>query len=420
MLKLTDEQKRMHAGEYGPGMQKAMTMLVKYANAFDAERMVRVGSVHSFPSLPIEFLSQMLEGVDEVRAFSSLHSTRASATRWAKAMGIRPEIVEQDSKLHEEQVRLYQKTGFLLTFTCAPYLAGNLLSKGMVFSWPGSSGIIIGNSLFGARGNRDAVPAALCSAVTGLTPEMLLNKPENRYAELLVHLEDGLNLDSFNTADFGALGYYIGAVAGSKKVAVLGIPAGLPFEKLKYFLSPLPVSGAVSLCHIVGVTPEAPTLEAALGDSKPVETISVGRKEMEEGYQRLNTAKTDQVDVVCFGCPHCTISEIKRIAQLLDGRRIKEDVRLWVSTAEAIYTLAQRMGFVDIIESAGGLVVTDLCIAGFPFSTLEVGVKTSATNSARAAHYQCRAAPAGGLGIDVLYGSTEQCVAAAITGRWGG
>ena len=419
MLKLTDEQKKMYDGGYGPGTQKATAMLVKYGNAFDAKRMIRVDSVHTFASEPIEFLSQMVEGLDEVRAFSSLHSARPAATRWARAMGIRPEVAAQEAKVHEERVKLYRKAGFLETFSCAPYLVGNMLKKGMTYSWPGSSGIVIGNSLFGARGNRDAGPAALSSAITGLTPEMLLNRPENRYAELVVRLE-GLDMESFSAADFGALGYYIGAVAGQKKVAVVGIPQGLPFEKMKYFLSPMPVSGAVSLCHIIGVTPEAPTLKAALGNGRPDETIKVGKKEMEEGYQRLNTAKTNRVDAVCFGCPHCTISEIRRIAQLLDGKKVKEGVRLWVSTAEAIYPLAKRMGYVDTIEKAGGLVVTGMCIMGFPFPLLEVPAKTSATDSARAAHYQARGGTAGGVGVDVLYGSTERCVASAIKGKWGG
>jgi hypothetical protein len=61
-----------------------------------------------------------------------------------------------------------------------------------------------------------------------------------------------------------------------------------------------------------------------------------------------------------------------------------------------------------------------MCIMGFPFSQMEVPAKTSATDSARAAHYQARGGTAGGVGVGVFYGSTERCVAAAITGKWGG
>ena len=419
MLRLTDDQKKMYEGGYGPGVRKAMSMLVEYGNAFGARRMIKVDSVHTFNNDPLEFLNLMLDGVNEVRVFSSLHAVYAPATRWARAMGIRPDVVEREGKLQEQKVKVFQKVGFLQTYTCVPYLSSNMLRRGMLYSWPGSSGIIIGNSLFGAMANRDAGPAALSSAITGFTPEMLLNIPANRYAELVVRIE-GLDMEKLSAADYGALGYYIGSVAESKKVAVLGIPKSASFEKLKYFLSPFPVSGAVSLCHIVGVTPEAPTLKAALGDHRPEETIRIGKKEMEEGYHRLNTAEGDRVDAVGFGCPHCTISEIKRIAQLLDEKKIKEGVRFWVATADAIYPLAKRMGYVDTIEKAGGLVVTDMCIMGFPFALMEVPAKTAATDSARAAHYQARGGAAGGVGVGVFYGSVDQCVAAAIKGKWGG
>jgi len=334
-------------------------------------------------------------------------------------MGIRADVAEQEARILKEKAAAFQKAGFLLTYSCVPYLSSNMLRRGTIYSWPGSSGIIIGNSLFGAMANRDAGPAALSSAVTGLTPEMLLNIPENRYAELVVKIE-GLVAENLSAADYGALGYYIGPIAESRKVAVVGVPAGTPFEKMKYFLSPMPVSGAVSLCHIVGISPEAPTLKAALGGRKAGETITVGKKELEEGYSRLSTAKNKKVDAVIFGCPHCTISEIKKIAQLLGGKKIKKGVRFWVTTSESIYPLAKRMGFVEAIEKAGGMVVTDMCIMSFPFALMDEPSRVVATDSARAAHYQSRGGLAGGAGAGILYGSTEQCVAAAIKGNWGG
>lgn len=419
-MQLSEEQKEMYDGNYGPGVQRAMDMLVRYGNTFGAKRMIRVDSGHVFPTDPFEFVNYMLEGVEEVRAFASLNVLYPSGSKWANGIGIPAEISETEIKVHENLVNLLKKVGVFPMFSCAPYLVGNILRKDVIFSWPGSSGIIIANSLFGARGNRDATAAALCSAITGLTPEMLLHKPENRYAELVVYLED-LNLASLSEADFGAIGYYIGSVGGSKNIALMGdFPPNLRFEKLKYLLSSMPVSGATSLCHIIGVTPEAPTLEVALGNGKAKETIVVGKKELEAGYAKLNTANTDQVDVVCLGCPHSTIWEIKRIAQLIDGKNVKEGVRLLVSTAEGVYSVAKRMGYVDIIESAKGQVFTDICIMNIPFPCLEYDVKSSATNSARCAHYQGRGGIGGGEGFNVLYGSTEQCVTAAITGRWRG
>ncbi len=409
---LTDEQKRMFEGERGPGIQKAMTMLVKYGEVFGAERVVQVDSCHA-GTRPLPFVEEMLEGVDRIRVFTTLHAGRAAASRYWRALGIKEEFHRQEGGALSAALKLCISKGFIPALSCAPYLVGNVVKVGDIFSWPGSSGIIIANSLFGARGNRDAFPASLASSITGLTPEMLLLKKENRRGQVLVLIDD-LDLENFTPADYGALGYYIGKFAGTRNVVVDGFPGRVPFEKLKYFLSPLPVSGAVSLCHIVGITPEAPSVEEALGKRRPEETITVGKEEFREGWESLHTAKTDEVEVVFFGCPQLSITEIGRIAQLLEGKKGADHVRLWVSTAESIYVLAKRMGYIEAIERAGGLVITDSCIMGFPYEHLETKASTAATNSARAASYQARS------GINIQYGSTEQCISAVVTGKWGG
>jgi hypothetical protein len=183
---------------------------------------------------------------------------------------------------------------------------------------------------------------------------------------------------------------------------------------LKALLSPMPVSGATTLCHIVGTTPEASTVEDAMGNRRPDVTINFGKAELRQGWQSLHTARTEDVEVVFFGCPHLTVSEIGQIARLLDGKKKADHVRLWLSTAGTVRALAERMGYLDIIERAGGVIVTDACIMGFPYDQLEDAAKTAATNSARAASYQAR------RGIGIQYGSFERCLDAAITGRWGG
>jgi predicted aconitase len=412
MIKLTDEQQRMYQGERGPGVQQAMTILVKYGNAYDAERMIRVDSTHTPPAFNLDFLTQILTGVSQVKAISSLHMTRICCTRWAGTVGVVPELAESACQAHNEGLDLFRKAGFLETFTCVPFLTENTLRPGMVFSWSESSAIVAGNSIFGARGNRDSAPIALSSAITGFTPEMLLHKPENRHAELLVELE-GLDVTSFTDADLGAIGFYIGSQAGDKIVAVTGFAPPLSYEELKYLMTPMAVSGAVALCHVVGVTPEAPTLEAALGGQSPRATIKVGPSELKQAYDALNTAKSDQVDTVLFGCPHATISEIQKIAHLLAGNKLRSGIRLWVLTADVIYSLAKRSGYVDVIQEAGGLVITDTCISDrfYGLYGLKEDLGVVATSSGKSAAYHTRA-------TQVHYGSTEACVASALTGKW--
>jgi len=411
-MNLSDEQKRMLDGEYGKGAQKALTMLIKYGEAFGAERLVKVDTCHAGSS-PLPFVKEMLEGVGQVRTLTTLHAGSAGASHYGQALGLRESYCRQETAVQEEAIRLCVNKGFIPTMSCAPYLAGNVVRPGSTFSWPGSSGALISNSLFGGRGNRDAFPASLASSITGFTPDMLLLRKENRMAQVLVHANSDLNLLDFNEADYGAMGYYIGAIGGMKNVAVAGLPKGLPFEKLKALLSPMPVSGATTLCHIVGTTPEAPTVDEALGNRRPQVVVEFGNRELRQGWESLHTAKTADVEVVFFGCPHLTISEIGLIASRLEGKRKADHVRLWLSTAGTVRTLAERMGYVDTIEAAGGIVVTDTCIMGFPYDRLNDAVKTAATNSARAASYQAR------RGIAIQYGSFEQCIGAALSGRWG-
>ena len=410
-MQLTDEQKRMYDGEYGPGTQKAISMLIEYGEVWDAERMVKVHNVDSIIGGG-EWLEQILEEVERVRAITTIHAGHSGGREYANSIGLKEEVFQLSEKTEKETLDICVPKGFIPAMTCTPYLVGNVPMPGRVFSWSGSSGIIIGNSVFGGRGNRDAAPASVASAITGLTPDMLLLKKEHRYGQVLFELED-LDVENFNEADYGAIGYYIGGIANAKNVVVNGIPENISFDHLKSFLTPQPVSGAVAMCHIVGVTPEAPTVEEALGHKKPEMTVKIGKKEYRESWESLHTAKTDDVEIVFFGCPQVSVGDLGEIARLLEGKKIADGVKLVASAANEVYTLAKRTGYTNAIEEAGGIIVRGICIMGFPYAQLEVPATTGATNSAKAASYQAR------RGINIQYGSFEDCINAAITGKWG-
>ena len=133
---LTDDQKRMYEGEYGPGMRKAMTMLVEYGEVFDAERMVKVSNAHTGLG-PEGFLEEMIEGVDRIRAFTTTHAAGAGAGRLSPAMGIKEEVCKQQAQALNKTLAVCVPKGFIPANTCAPYQVGNVPSPGTVFSWPG-------------------------------------------------------------------------------------------------------------------------------------------------------------------------------------------------------------------------------------------------------------------------------------------
>jgi len=420
---LTDEQKRMYDGEYGLGVQKSMDLLVRFGDAFGATRLAKVNYAHMSTNIPNDFLSEMTEGVDKCRTLCSLHAV-FNPKHWREKYGLVTKPGESiagglsttDEKEFIPRLSRLKALGFLPTFTCVPYIIGIVPRQRDVCIWTGTSGQVFSNSIFGARANREGMPSALSSAITGLTPEMGHLIDENRYAQLLIKVEDP-NVENWTIADYGALGYFIGALAGARNAVVVGLPKQLSIEQCKYLTSPLPVSGACTMCHIVGVTPEAPTPEVALGNKKPEETAVFGKKELKDSYDRLNTGDVDGTDLVVLGCPHLSIWELRELASLLDGKKIHQDVKLMIGTAKPIYTLANETGYTGIIEKAGGF-FENACTSVFnPLFFLGSRPRIAATNSARAAHYIVRLTEGR---TKVFYGDVHDCINAAITGKWGG
>jgi len=188
---------------------------------------------------------------------------------------------------------------------------------------------------------------------------------------------------------------------------------GLTMEQVKYLLSPLPVSGGCTMCHIVGITPEAATLDQALMGNGPVETISVSKQDIQDIFQKLTSAEGNQVDLVILGCPHLTIRELKNTANTLEGRKIHGSVRLMIGTSKPIHALAEAAGFVNTIEQAGGEFV-DICISvGNPLVYLS-GLKVIMTDLSRAAHYIQRMTDGK---VQTVYADSQACLEAAIAGR---
>ena len=112
-----------------------------------------------------------------------------------------------------------------------------------------------------------------------------------------------------------------------------------------------------------------------------------------------------------LGCPHASIDQFRDVARLLDGKKIK--THLWMFTSRAVKTVADMSGFTKKIEDAGGLVMTDTCSA--IARAVPKGTKVVALDSAKQTHYL----PAM-VGVEAWFGTTEDCINAALTGRWTG
>ena len=92
--------------------------------------------------------------------------------------------------------------------------------------------------------------------------------------------------------------------------------------------------GSSPLFHIVGITPEAPTL-ADVCDGTPPTAIEITGDELDALRQTLG-GKGDKLDVVVFAAPQHSIVEMQQVAGLLNGQKIHDDTSLIVCTSPSV------------------------------------------------------------------------------------
>jgi predicted aconitase len=292
--------------------------------------------------------------------------------------------------------------GAIATNTCTPYFTGSVPAYGEHIAWGESSAIVFSNSVLGARTNREGGPTALAAAITGRVPKYGLHLDENRRGTHLIRVERQPKTDK----DYAVLGYFAGQIAGKEVPVFDGIKTPPSIENLKALGAALASSGASALFHMIGFTPEARQRKNVIGDK--ADAILFGENEYDKVCEKF--LFSGQVDFVVLGCPHTSIVEIRDIAKLLTGRKIKAG--LWVCTSRQIKSLSDTMGYSKIITDAGGEIICDTCPV-LCATLIERSYRTVATNSGKMAHY----AP-GLWNMQPVLLDMGQCIDAAVRGEW--
>jgi len=348
----------------------------------------------------LHFLREWARQGARVRVPTLLNPAGVDLENW-QALG----LPEEFARRQMEVIGAYVEMGVEATCSCTPYLIGNMPHMGDHLAWSESSAVAFANSVLGARTNREGGPSALAAAICGRTARYGLHLTEHRRATHVVSVDCAVR----NEVDFGVLGYMVGRKVGN------GIPYfcadGSAWDResisaalhLRALAAAMAASGAVALFHFQGMTPESELDGIICPDAEKVAIAS-----LDEGYERLSTP-LKRIDFVSIGCPHASLEELSDIAQYLTGRKVR--ARLWVTTARETRRRAEAAGWVQRIEGAGGHVVSDTCLVVAPVEAL--GVKTMATNSAKAAFY----APSHS-GLQVRLGTMAECLEAAVQGRW--
>ncbi len=409
-MHLTDEERRILDGAFGEPQRIALSVLLKLGEAYGADRMVEITSAHVVGSsyqiageAGIEIYTRLVQQGARVKVRTTSDPGSIDFARW-REFKTPADYAERQIKIAE----LLDRMGVIPTWTCTPYTTFNVPKFGEDLGWSESSAVVFANSVIGARTNRLAAYVDVCAALVGRVPRFGLHVPECRRGEVLFELDPDLSA-SFQDHFFPVLGYLVGQVTGDRIPVIVGVRQ-TTFDQLKAFGAAAAASGSVALYHMVGITPEARTLEEALGGRLPAERVSVGKREIARTMEQMSTGQDGPVDVVGVGCPHASIDQMRRYAALLEGKRVHPGVQLWICTNTVVEAMARKMGYVEAIEQAGAKLMVGTCHNDCPLGAW--GFRRLVTDSGKFAYYTPTT-----VGTECVFASTEACIEAAITGR---
>jgi hypothetical protein len=409
-MRLTDKEKRILDGNQGSAARMALAVLVELGELFGAEELMRVSQVHIDATLymvdaGLEFAEKMADLGGEVAVPTSLNPSSIDLQRW-KAYRVPSEVISK----HKRMEAAYLKMRAIPTWTCAPYQHGIIPRFGEQIAWGESNAIAFANSIIGARTNRYADLMDICAAIIGKVPKFGLHLTENRKAKILFRLKEITAPMFENEAIYPLLGYLFGEMVEDQVAAITGIPQNIKIDSLKGFCAAAASSGAVGLFHMVGITPEAQTLDMCLHGNKPENVCDITPELIKKAEDRLWTLKRDAVDLVVTGCPHYSSSEFIKLAKLTKGKKVHSAVVFWVFTNRSVYAWIKDNGILADLTAAGIMVFTDGCPLQYPKDTWQFNA--AMTDSAKFANY-CFSQ----RGLDAAYGSLEDCVETAVRGK---
>jgi len=410
-MQLTEDEKRMLSGGYGEGYRKAMGILVKLGEFYDAKRLIPIN---------MAFLTIGISPTNPGKTSEWLNQMADLGVKFKCPLSIAP--VDQ---MHSEYFELHKKLGAVFGLGVAGH-PRNLFCQPVFGQHISSDGTAVThyiNSYIGARGNTECFIGQYSAAIVGKTPEYGFHLPETRVGKTLFDMKVRLK----DETDWSALGYYISKTLGNHywDVPVInGInPADITHDDLIYICSSIPSYGACVHSLLVGVSPEAHTLEQAFGGAKPKETFIVGAKELQGVYDTFSTKKAqpDMVSIGGFGV-NVSIENVYKLAELLEGKKVSSNFPTVALIDGPVKEVADRAGISDILEKAGVMLGIGEYLKGKgmdaadysnnpTMSAKRLGLNTIVFIDAKSCHY------IGNQDIQPVLKNIEDCVKIALTGK---
>lgn len=408
---LDAEERALLAGAGGRAAAFAMRLVLRAAEIMGAPRLLPVSFAH------LDACHYYGRAHLDFARFLARHRARFRIPTWGNTLvfglaGPDPRA-DADREARAEGralARLYEALGCRPVWTCAPYQLPGGPGFGEHIVAAESNAVAYYNSVVGARTNRYGDFLDVACALVARVPEAGLHTDAGRRATVafdVAHLPEALRRSELFCHVLGTL---VGERAGSRVPVITGLPSETPPDSLKALAAAVAAAGGVAMFHAVGVTPEAPSLEAATGGIPPAEQHRVSPAELVAARDSLSTGRPGPLSMVALGTPHFSLAEMTRAAERIAGRRVAPGVKLYVSTSRGVAELARARGAAAVLEAAGAEILVDTCTY---FSPAVRGARGRVmTNSAKWAWY----AP-GMLGVEVVFGSLEECIDSAVAGE---
>ena len=385
-VSLNEEQKSMLSGEKGQAKQMAMRLLLDMSAAAGAAQLVPIKSAHLSGVSPLtgglglrQFLSRLTaDPLAKVAVPTTLNSAGCDEAQFAEMLIAEPNFLAYNHEI----VAQYSRLGVQPTQSCIPYEWQEVVSEGTA-AWAESNAICFGNSYCGLQTNRESGLSALACALTGYAPYYGLLIEETRKPNLEVMVSAELD----DPTDFSILGDWIGKqrknhwrMPYGPIPLIKGLPEALNHEQKKA-LSAAAANYGCPLLYLDGDKYLEPEFQ---------DHMQFSAEELAQRYEQLRPRS--DVSLITIGCPQASVGELRAVAQLLRGKKVRsepaaggETPPLWVFTSAANKAIAEQTGLAEVIRKSGALLLENTCPEVVPYD--KNWVNHILTNSMKAEHY---------------------------------
>ena len=411
-MELTAEEREILAGKLGEATRRALEYQVEVGRFWRAKRMVPVTNVHLMGDIEVmgdgglEFLREEVRLGARCRVDATTNA-RCIDFAHCDRLGQDPAEVAKEREI----IQCMRRMEVVTTDTCINYQTVYQPHLGEHVAWGDTGTVIYVNSVYGARTNFESGPAALAAAITGRTPEYGFHLDRHRKGTLRVRLRAALG----DLADWGA----VGKIVGERHQNYFAVPVFTDYhrtplsDELKQMGCALASYGSMGMFHMLGVTPEARTEDAAFCGQAPVDEIVITDADIERVYGGYDL-RDKSASLVVFSGPQLSLFEIKSLAERFSGRKLHRGTQVFVTTNVGVKSQAAHLGYLKTLEEAGVTLLEGVCfyiLQNLTTMRIANGWTNMISNSAKIVNI------IGAHKFNTILRRTQDCVDIACTGR---